>query len=77
MILCTTAHPVQSIMGVGGGGGGGLTRSVSQSAEQGVEKLTKMESRCLGNDPVARGLGKWHWVWVSAKYQTSYLILEI
>ena len=50
MILCTTAHPVQSIMGVG------LTRSVSQSAEQGVDKLTKMESRCLDNDLVARGL---------------------
>ena len=55
MILCTMAHPVQPIMGVGSGG---LTRSVSQSAEQGVDKLTKMESRCLGNDPVARGLGK-------------------
>ena len=40
------------------GGGGGVTISVSQSAEQGVDKLTKMESRCLGNDPVARGLGK-------------------
>ena len=74
MILCTTAHPVQPIMGVGEWG---WTRSVSQSAEQGVDKLTKMESRCLGNDPVARGLGKLHWVWVSAKYQTSYLILEI
>ena len=62
MILCTTAHPVLPIMGVGvcvcGGGGGGVTISVSQSAEQGVDKLTKMESRCLGNDPVVRGLGK-------------------
>ena len=62
MILCTMAHPVQPIMGVGSGGGvgggGGLTRSVSQSAEQGVDKLTKMESRRLGNDPVAHGLGK-------------------
>ena len=58
MILCTTAHPVQPIMGVGEWGSGGLTRSVSQSAEQGVEKLTKMESRCLGNDSVARGLEK-------------------
>ena len=55
MILCTTAHPVQPIMGVGERG---LRRSVSRSAEQGVDKLTKMESRCLGNDPVARVLGK-------------------
>ena len=55
MILCTTVHPVQPIMGVGGGG---LRRSVSRSAEQGVDKLTKMESLCLGNDPVARGMAK-------------------
>ena len=37
-ILCTTAHPVQPNMGVGEWGSGGVDESVSQSAEQGVDK---------------------------------------
>ena len=56
MILCATAHSVQPIMGVGEWGVDEICQPVT--AEQGVDKLTKMESRCLGNDPVARGLGK-------------------